>query len=357
MIRTLIDKGYAYEKNGTVYYRTRAFKEYGKLSHKNIDDLRSGERELLVRGEDEKEDPLDFVLWKPKKEGEPFWESPWSDGRPGWHIECSVMIPIVTFGNRSYDNALIELVEELGAKGFRSIAGACVPSEHAFIAKLAAGRPDSKDLEELSKFASKTAEKLMALSELPTESIHVPGEYPAPYYKPLGADGKPAVFLKAKPKTDEDKCDRCGTCESMCPMGSISKEDPMMVDGVCIKCQACVRKCPRGAKYFDDPDFLSHGIKKGMSKAMTEEELAVKSGYWHLFRYNPAAKAEGKPMFTLDSKAPTEDYKEFLNGEVRYNSLVRQNPARAEELFAKSEEEAKARFEYLNKLVGLYGNE
>jgi len=91
MIRTLIDKGYAYEKNGTVYYRTRAFKEYGKLSHKNIDDLRSGERELLVRGEDEKEDPLDFVLWKPKKEGEPFWESPWSDGRPGWHIECSVM--------------------------------------------------------------------------------------------------------------------------------------------------------------------------------------------------------------------------------------------------------------------------
>jgi len=91
MIGTLIDKGYAYEKNGTVYYRTRAFRDYGKLSHKNIDDLRSGERELLVRGEDEKEDPLDFVLWKPKKEGEPFWDSPWSEGRPGWHIECSVM--------------------------------------------------------------------------------------------------------------------------------------------------------------------------------------------------------------------------------------------------------------------------
>lgn len=91
MIKTLIDKGYAYEKNGTVYFRTRQFKEYGKLSHKNLDDLRSGERSLLVTGEDEKEDPLDFVLWKPKKEGEPAWESPWSDGRPGWHIECSVM--------------------------------------------------------------------------------------------------------------------------------------------------------------------------------------------------------------------------------------------------------------------------
>lgn len=91
MIADLIEKGYAYEKNGTVYFRTRKFKEYGKLSHKNLDDLRSGGRSLLVTGEDEKEDPLDFVLWKPKKEGEPAWESPWSDGRPGWHIECSVM--------------------------------------------------------------------------------------------------------------------------------------------------------------------------------------------------------------------------------------------------------------------------
>ena len=91
MISTLIEKGYAYEKNGTVYFRTRQFKDYGKLSHKNLDDLRSGNRALLVSGEDEKEDPLDFVLWKPKKEGEPAWESPWSGGRPGWHIECSVM--------------------------------------------------------------------------------------------------------------------------------------------------------------------------------------------------------------------------------------------------------------------------
>lgn len=91
LIKTLIEKGYAYEKNGTVYYRTRKFRDYGKLSHKNLDDLRSGNRSLLVTGEDEKEDPLDFVLWKPKKEGEPAWESPWSEGRPGWHIECSEM--------------------------------------------------------------------------------------------------------------------------------------------------------------------------------------------------------------------------------------------------------------------------
>ena len=92
MIQTLIDKGYAYvAKDGTVYYSTRKFKDYGKLSHKNLDDLQGGMRSLLVSGEDQKEDPLDFVLWKPKKEGEPFWVSPWCEGRPGWHIECSVM--------------------------------------------------------------------------------------------------------------------------------------------------------------------------------------------------------------------------------------------------------------------------
>ena len=91
MITTLIDKGYAYAVNGTVYFRTRKFAEYGKLSHKNLDDLQAGNRSVLVSGEQEKEDPLDFVLWKPKKEGEPSWASPWGDGRPGWHIECSVM--------------------------------------------------------------------------------------------------------------------------------------------------------------------------------------------------------------------------------------------------------------------------
>ena len=91
MIEELIEKGYAYEEDGTVYFSTRKDPGYGKLSHKNLDDLRSGGRDLKVTGEDEKHDPLDFVLWKPKKEGEPFWNSPWGEGRPGWHIECSVM--------------------------------------------------------------------------------------------------------------------------------------------------------------------------------------------------------------------------------------------------------------------------
>ena len=92
MIETLIEKGHAYTaKDGTVYFRTKSFKGYGKLSHKNLEDLQSGFREIKVTGEEDKEDPTDFVLWKPKKDGEPFWESPWCQGRPGWHIECSVM--------------------------------------------------------------------------------------------------------------------------------------------------------------------------------------------------------------------------------------------------------------------------
>ena len=92
MISTLIEKGYAYvAADGTVYYSVRKFKDYGKLSHKNLDDLQSGFREIKVTGEEGKQDPNDFVLWKPKKEGEPYWESPWCEGRPGWHIECSVM--------------------------------------------------------------------------------------------------------------------------------------------------------------------------------------------------------------------------------------------------------------------------
>ena len=91
MIQTLIEKDHAYEVDGTVYFKTRSFKDYGKLSKKNIDDLEAGHREIKVTGEEGKKDPLDFVLWKPKKEGEIAWDSPWGEGRPGWHIECSEM--------------------------------------------------------------------------------------------------------------------------------------------------------------------------------------------------------------------------------------------------------------------------
>ncbi len=99
---------------------------------------------------------------------------------------------------------------------------------------------------------------------------------------------------------------------------------------------------------------INHGIKKGMSKAQTEEELAVKCGYWNNFRFNPAAEGA---KFSLDSKEPTGDYQEFLDGEVRYNALKRANPEKAAKLFTKNEEEAMERYAYLKKLVTLYGEE
>ena len=102
---------------------------------------------------------------------------------------------------------------------------------------------------------------------------------------------------------------------------------------------------------------INHGIKKGMSKAMTEEKLAVEAGYWHNFRFNPELKAAGKNAFILDSKEPTGDYQEFLKGENRYASLAKFNPERAAELFAQSEANAKDRYEHLKKLVTLYAGE
>ena len=125
----------------------------------------------------------------------------------------------------------------------------------------------------------------------------------------------------------------------------------------CVKAIAEAEAYPGPSLVIAYAPCINHGIKVGMSKAQTEEKLAVEAGYWHTFRYNPALKAEGKAAFSLDSKAPTGDYKAFLNGEVRYNALARFNPERAEELFAKSEETAKERYEYLNKLITLYGGE
>lgn len=172
--------------------------------------------------------------------------------------EGALAVPVVTFGNRNFDNGLIELRNELENNGFHTIAGAGFAVSHVFSDRIAPGRPDEKDLETLEQFADSVAKKVEELKAIP-EPIAVRGDDPVgPYYTPLGTDGKPAVFLKAKPKTRPEDCDSCGICVDACPVGSISKEDPKEVPGICIKCQACVKKCPTNAKYFDDPAFLSH---------------------------------------------------------------------------------------------------
>ncbi len=125
----------------------------------------------------------------------------------------------------------------------------------------------------------------------------------------------------------------------------------------CVKAIAEAEAYPGPSLIIAYAPCINHGIKKGMSKAQTEEQLAVEAGYWHCFRYNPALAAEGKDAFALDSKEPTGDYQAFLDGEVRYNALKRANPERAAKLFDKNENEAKARYAYLNKLKTLYGAE
>lgn len=175
----------------------------------------------------------------------------------------ALAVPVVLFGNRSFDNALAELCAELEAHGFHTVSAAAFVGQHAFASRLAHGRPNAEDLDRAEDFGGRAAEKLLALTEAPAP-VQVPGDPAAPYYTPLGTDGQPAKFLKAKPATDMAKCTNCGVCAAVCPMGAIDPADVSAVPGTCIKCQACVVKCPVGAKYFDDPAFLSH-------KAMLEE--------------------------------------------------------------------------------------
>lgn len=166
-------------------------------------------------------------------------------------------VAVVLYGNRSYDDALKELCEVLTGNGFLAAAGAAVTAEHAFAPALAHGRPNGEDRAAAAEFARKTALTLRE-REHPIP-VTVPGREPiGAYYTPLGIDGEPARFLKAKPKTDPDQCTRCGLCAAVCPMGSIPREEPTECTGICIKCQGCIRECPAGAKYFDDESFLSH---------------------------------------------------------------------------------------------------
>ena len=182
------------------------------------------------------------------------------------HGNGAVAVPVVTYGNRSFDHALAELCAVLEANGFHTVAAGAFVAQHAMTDELGYGRPGWSDQFEMKSFAGQVALKVRETAGIP-EPIQVPGDPNAPYYVPKGTDGQPVDFLKAKPKTHLKKCTNCGACARLCPMGAIDLKDFSKVTGTCIKCQRCVRKCTKGAKYFDDPAMLDH-------VAMLEREFA-----------------------------------------------------------------------------------
>lgn len=199
----------------------------------------------------------------------------------------ALAIPVVLYGNRDFDDSLIELRNILEDRGFHTIAAAAFIGEHSFSRKLAAGRPDEQDLEDAERFAEYVVDKIESVMTAVDKigstfdgieilkglgggsvrdgllarlcPVRVRGEEPLrPYYRPRDRKGNFIDILKVKPKLDEAKCTKCGVCVDACPMGSIKAEAPGMVDGICIKCCGCEKKCPEGALYFDDPGYIYH---------------------------------------------------------------------------------------------------
>ena len=175
------------------------------------------------------------------------------------HGAATPAVPVVLFGNRNFDDSLMELRNIMTANGFMPVAAAAFVGEHSFSRTLGAGRPNAEDLALMDSFARDTAQTLEGLAALPAVPVSVAGEEPIrPYYTPRDRHGAPINILKVKPKTDMALCGGCGLCAARCPMGSIDPADVSQVKGICIKCCACVKGCPSGAKYFDDPGYLYH---------------------------------------------------------------------------------------------------
>ena len=165
-------------------------------------------------------------------------------------------IAITMFGNRSFDDALVELSDIMKEDGFQLMGAGAFVGEHSFSKILGKGRPEGADENQLKEFARAVGEKVKAGNL--TAPQHIPGQIPyGPYYTPKNMNGEPVNFLKAKPLT-LPTCTDCKLCVKLCPMDSIAYEDTSLIPGICIKCGACVKFCPVEAKYFDDPGFLGH---------------------------------------------------------------------------------------------------
>ncbi len=171
----------------------------------------------------------------------------------------AMAVPVVCYGNRAYDDALMELRNTLEAGGFATVAGGAFACQHAFSQTQNAGRPDISDLTIATGFADQVFHKVEALSSLDGHTpVPVEGNNPVgPYYTPRDRHGNPINILKVTPKTTED-CTQCGRCARECPLGSIDPNDATKMIGPCMKCNRCVLVCPVQAKYFDDPNYLYH---------------------------------------------------------------------------------------------------
>lgn len=168
----------------------------------------------------------------------------------------ALAIAVVVYGNRNYDDALIELKDILELDGFKVVAGGAFIGEHSFSKTLGKGRPDEKDMATIIDFVDEIFKKITSENEIQT--ITVKGTKPyRKYYMPENKEGIPVDIRKVAPKTNSN-CNNCKICVSVCPMGSIDSNNVSKVKGVCIKCGACIKKCPINAKYYDDENYLRH---------------------------------------------------------------------------------------------------
>lgn len=180
----------------------------------------------------------------------------------------AIGIPVVVYGNRAFDDALIELKDMMQGNGFRCIAAGAFIGEHSFSYTLGGGRPDAADLEIAGKFGEEIARRLISGDKLPVE-LKVPGNpYPYKFYNAKSSSNSSIDIRKVKPETDPQKCTSCGMCAMLCPMGAINPSNCAEVTGICIKCGACIKMCRPKAKYFSDPTYLEH--KEILERNFTE---------------------------------------------------------------------------------------
>ena len=187
----------------------------------------------------------------------------------------AIGVPVVVYGNRAFDDALIELYDIMQGNGFRCISAAAFIGEHSFSYTLGGGRPDESDIKIATSYGEEIAGKILSGYPVPS-AIAIPGNpYPYKFYNAKSTQDKSIDIRKVKPQTDPEKCTSCGLCAMLCPMGAIDPTNCSLTPGICIKCCACVKKCKAGAKYFTDPTYLEHKeiLEKNFTSPRKEPEI------------------------------------------------------------------------------------